>query len=158
MTRPTQVVIGVGILLLVGAGYLLFVYRQRAVEKSTIPAICTAPPETAATGNVTYPIAEQYHDVPGLGVFLTAADCGEWRFADVEKRVQYGLVGGKLFFRNVPTQAARDALVSLGFECLDPDIECTSWRVGETIPASKDLLKLKPFVGEIRREECGQCG
>ena len=158
MTRAQQIVVGIVVLLLAGTGYFITTYSQRTAEESQVPIICTTPPEQAATGNITYPVADQYRDAPGLGMFFTAADCGEWRFAEVEKKAQYGLVGGKLFFRNVPTQAAYDVLVSLGFQCLDPDIECTTWRVGDTVPTPKDLLKLKPFVEQIRREECGRCG
>ncbi len=158
MTRTTQIAVGVGVFLLAGAGYFFSVRQQPSSEKKVVTAVCATAPEQAATGSITYPVASQYQAAPGLGMLFTAADCGEVRFAEVEKKVQYGLVGGKLFFRDVPTQEAHDTLISLGFQCLDPDVECTSWRVGDSIPTAQDLLKLKPFVDQIRHEECGQCG
>lgn len=159
MTTSSKIAVGIGVALFAIIGFVSSERRQQRLSaQKENPTLCISAPEQTAMGSVIYPVAPQYQKVSGLGMVLTAADCGEARLKEMEKQFQYGLVGGMLFFKAPPTQAARDTMVSLGFHCAATEPDCKQWQVNEQMPSLQHLLKLKPFLDQIEREECGQCG
>ncbi len=159
------------IILLVVAGFAVIAYL--AIQASTpsvthgsatnttavASADCTAPGTTTAIGSVEYPIAPAYQNLRGLGMLFTAKDCGEARFAEVAKAIDYGSTGGRLILKTAPTVAFRTALTRLGFSCEKGNATtCTTWTIGKKAVSANDLLTLKPFINEIDKEDCASCG
>ncbi|MEW5902588.1 MAG: hypothetical protein AB1715_14070 [Acidobacteriota bacterium] len=146
-------------LILLGAGCAATPVANKppAAEESVL---CAAAPTTTDIGSLYFPIAPEYSHLRGLGMILTAADCGEGRLTEVGRSQDYNLVGGKFKLRIAPSADFRAALESLNFRCAGsgPAEACLTWTIGDTKVEIRDLLKLKPFIGEIESEDCSYCG
>ena len=151
------VTITAAMLILLGAGCAKTAANAPA---SASADICKSPPATTAIGSVEYPVAAAYSNLRGLGMVLTAADCGAARLGQIKKDLDYGQVGGRFTLKAAPSSGLRAALGSLKFACVvsgTPE-SCLIWDVGEARVDLDGLLKLRPFIGEIGSEDCSSCG
>jgi|GEM_PF-3457496 hypothetical protein len=144
-----------------------FMYLPRVVPASPADIaalgsdVCAAKPIETAIGSVRYPIASKYSNLSGLGMVLTAADCGDARLAAMSEDFTYSTVGGLIKLKTAPTAGLVSSFSEFGFVCATasrPATSCTEWRLGSQAMKNQDLLKLKPFVGEIASEDCSSCG
>jgi hypothetical protein len=125
-------------------------------------SLCAGYQETEI-GGVVYPIDENYKNLGYLGTYFTAEDCSPERLSEVVKD-QYPRPE-VLQLVNPPSAAMISALRQSGLapspeKCADGvDSTCTSWRTlkeGDLVPMN--LLKLRPFIGNIKSADCFFCG
>ena len=121
---------------------------------------CTQEPTYNDAGAVVYPIDEKYGDLNYLGQLFTAADCGEERLAEFTGGNEtYGL-GSTIWLNTVPSEGFLEVLLATGYECnenTDSSATCSTWRLDGEVPVVT-ILTLEGFVGEIKMDDCVNCG
>lgn len=158
----------VGVLVLVVTVSFMVVLKRTPVGVNPVApsgaisalAECVSAPVGSDIGSVRYPISRKYANLRGLGMVLTADDCGEARLAELAEGFTYSLEGGSLTLKAAPSPGLLEALLGAEFACGSerPDYACKSWRLNGDKVSPTDLIKLKPFVEEIESEDCSSCG
>lgn len=106
-------------------------------------------------GDDEWPSSPKYKHLTHLGPIFTAADCGDARLKEVHPKATYA-VGSTIFLGVHPSAAFEQELIAAGYSC--DDGACLTWRnQSKSIPLSS-LLRLRPFVGEMKGDDCYYCG
>ncbi len=102
-----------------------------------------------------WPEAQKYKHLTHLGTIFTAADCGDARLKQVHPSTNY-TEGSAIFLKVKASVAFENELRAIGFACRDES--CLTWENESTSIPVSDLLRLRPYVGEMKNDDCRHCG
>lgn len=123
---------------------------------------CSAGPKTLDNGRISYPIAEEYSNLPFLGQIFTAYRCGQDRVNQIQgvKDGNFEL-GAKLWLKNdLGTDIKLDSkLEEMGFKCTQAFSTdgCHEWETDQKIKIDQ-LMELEPYADKIKADDCRKCG
>lgn len=131
-------------------------------DDSKISSLCSDPAtEREGIGGTELPIDEIFYpDLYWLGQLFTAYDCSKQRVQEhmfVDGDDYTG--GSSLWLKNPPSAELMDVFSDIGFVCAeDLDLaSCDFWDLTKTVKWT-DMIKLKPFSGEMLQDDCTLCG
>src|SRR3990167_2174642 len=123
--------------------------------------VCKDPARLSDIGGSVYPVSQKYAHTGWIGQVFTADDCGLRRLEEIFGGLdgKYGW-GSTLWLKSNPSSGLLRVLMGLGYTCKDQNAnsnQCQEWSLAKEI-IIRDLLKLKPFVEEMKDDDCVLCG
>ena len=128
-----------------------------SIPQSELDVVCKNPPKTDENKRQIYPVAKKYSNVKFLGQLFTANQCGKQRLSQIPGvSGDYYTAGSTIFIQDVPSAELQKTLQSIGYSCVENNAPCRQFGLNTTVKVA-DMLKLEPFVAEIREDDCRQC-